>query len=74
MTEANKNRAIREKVADYRARMRARGLRPVQIWVPDTRTETFHAEAHNQSLAIAHSRFEQEDQKFIDAISTPDGQ
>lgn len=73
MTEANKNRKIREKVADYRARMRARGLRPVQIWVPDTRTEAFSADAHNQSLAIANSRFEQDDQEFIDAISTPEG-
>lgn len=26
-----------EKMADYRARLRAQGLRPVQFWVPDLR-------------------------------------
>lgn len=72
MTEANRNRTIREKVASYRFRMRARGLRPVQIWVPDTRTAAFRAEAHNQSLAVANSQQELEDQKFVDSISSVD--
>jgi Protein of unknown function (DUF3018) len=72
VTEANRNRTIREKVASYRSRMRARGLRPVQIWVPDTRTAAFRAEAHNQSLAVANSQQELEDQKFVDSISSVD--
>ncbi|MSP43251.1 MAG: DUF3018 family protein [Alphaproteobacteria bacterium] len=72
MTNVNKNRTIREKVASYRSRMRARGLRPVQIWVPDTRTAAFRAEAHNQSLAIANSPQEREDQEFVDSISSVD--
>ncbi len=29
------------KVARYRARLRAAGLRPVQYWVPDTRSPGF---------------------------------
>jgi hypothetical protein len=49
--------------------MRARGLRPVQVWVPDTRTAKFRREAHRQSLAVAHSPMEREDQAFIDAVS-----
>jgi len=49
--------------------MRASGFRPVQFWVPDTRTAAFHAEAHRQSSAVAGSADEQEDQAFIDAIS-----
>lgn len=73
MTTTKNKRTIREKVANYRSRMRARGLRPVQIWVPDTRTAAFRAEAHRQSLAVANSAQEQEDQDFIDAISSPDG-
>lgn len=60
---------VREKVQAYRQRMRARGLRPIQIWVPDTRTPAFREAAHTQSLAVAQSRFEYEDQAFIDAIS-----
>ncbi len=31
----------KERMADYRRRMRAKGLRPVQMWLPDTRTPEF---------------------------------
>jgi hypothetical protein len=68
-TNTLQSRRSREKVRTYRQRMRARGLRPIQIWVPDTRTPVFREAAHSQSLAVAQSRFEQEDQAFIDAIS-----
>lgn len=61
----------REKVARHRAKLRAQGLRPVTFWVPDTRTPEFKAEAHRQSLAIARSEYEAEDQAFIEAISEP---
>ena len=37
--------AVRDRVGEYRRRMRARGLRPLQVWVPDVRTATFAAEA-----------------------------
>ena len=59
----------REKARAYRERMRAGGFRPVQFWVPDTRTAAFRAEAHRQSGAVAGSAQEQEDQALIDAIS-----
>ena len=67
--KTNRKRGSRDKVRTYRERMRARGLRPVQIWVPDTRTAAFRAEAHRQSLAVARSRLAREDQDFVDAIS-----
>jgi DNA-binding LacI/PurR family transcriptional regulator len=41
------------RVASYRQRMRAAGLRPVQIWVPDTRSSEFAAICKRQALAIA---------------------
>lgn len=70
MTPPTKRRQIsRDKVRSYRERMRARGLRPIQIWVPDTRTAAFRTEAHRQSLAVAQSALAREDQAFIDAIS-----
>ena len=59
----------REKVKAYRERMRAQGLRPIQIWVPDTRTPEFAAEAHRQSLLVAQSDRAKEDQDFVDSIS-----
>ena len=58
-----------DKARAYRERMRARGFRPIQIWVPDTRTADFRAEAHHQSRAVAQSARERGGQAFIDAIS-----
>jgi len=49
--------------------MRARGLRPIQIWVPDVRSAAFQSEAHAQSMAVAQSPQARDDQAFIDAIS-----
>jgi antidote-toxin recognition MazE-like antitoxin len=59
----------RDKVRTHRQRLRAQGLRPIQIWVPDVRARTFAEEAHRQSLAVAESRRAADDQAFIDSIS-----
>ncbi len=65
----DEKQGTRDKVRAYRERMRARGLRPIQIWVPDTRTASFRDEAHRQSLAVARSEGAGDDQSFVDAIS-----
>jgi hypothetical protein len=62
--------STRLKVAAHRARMRALGLRPIQIWAPDVRAPAFRAEARRQSLAVAASSHGVKDQAFIDSIST----
>jgi hypothetical protein len=61
--------ASREKVRVHRKRLRAQGLRPIQIWVPDTRSSKFSAAASRQSRLVASSPHATEDQAFIDAIS-----
>jgi hypothetical protein len=53
----------------HRERLRAQGLRPIQIWVPDTRSSKFAAEARRQCRLIAASKYAAEDQAFVDAIS-----
>jgi hypothetical protein len=58
-----------DRVREHRERLRRQGLRPVQIWVPDVRAPEFVAEAHRQSLAIANSEAEADEQAFVDAIS-----
>lgn len=63
------NKSSRDKVQAHRDRLRARGLRPIQIWVPDVRSASFRSAAHKQSLAVAKSLHATEDQAFIDAIS-----
>ena len=57
-----------------RDKIRTRRRQPVQqelvtIEIPDVTSPAFKAEAHRQSLAIAHSPYEKTDQDFIDAIS-----
>jgi len=64
----------REKVRRYRERLRKQGLRPIQIWVPDVRSPDFRAEAHRQSVAVAQSAEEEDNQAFIDAVSDLDGE
>lgn len=63
--------STRDRVRQHRERLRRQGLRPVQIWVPDVRAPEFIAQAHQQSIAIAASEGEADDQAFVDAISVP---
>jgi hypothetical protein len=49
--------------------MRQRGLRPIQIWVPDIQSAAFTLEARRQSRAVARSSHAEVDQAFVDAIS-----
>ena len=69
MSPASTPTPSRAKVRAHRARLRAQGLRPIQIWVPDVRAPSFRSEAHRQSAAVAASRHAKEDQAFIDAVS-----
>jgi hypothetical protein len=52
--------------------MRARGFRLVQMWLPDTNTPEFAAEARRQSLIANSSPFAAEDQAWVDAMSYRD--
>ncbi len=63
------SRSPNKKMQDYRARLRAAGLRPIQIWVPDTRTAHFTTEARRQSLAVSRHESEQDALDFIEAIA-----
>jgi hypothetical protein len=69
MASPSSPKSSRAKVGEHRARLRARGLRPIQIWVPDVRAPSFRSEAHRQSVAVALSAHAREDQAFIDAVS-----
>jgi hypothetical protein len=49
--------------------MRKRGMKLIQIWVPDPKSPYFAAEARRQARLIAQSPYEKEDQAFIDSTS-----
>jgi Protein of unknown function (DUF3018) len=63
-----KKLAARERVRKHRESLRARGLRPIQIWVPDTRKPGFAEEAHRQSLAVRNDPQEKEVLDFIEEM------
>ncbi len=58
---------VAERVSKRRAALRAAGLRPVQIWVPDTRREGFAAECRRQSLLLRDDPQETEILDLIEA-------
>ena len=60
---------VAQRVQKHRKALRAAGLRPIQIWVPDVRSKRFAAQAHRQSLAVASSPYAKDDQAFVDSIS-----
>lgn len=47
------NQPVGERVRKHRDALRARGLRPIQIWVPDTRAEGFAEECARQVARAA---------------------
>lgn len=60
--------SVSQRVQKRRDALRAAGLRPVQIWVPDTRRPGFAEECRRQSLAVAAAdAADHELQNFLDA-------
>ncbi len=49
--------------------MRARGLRPVQIWVPNVRSKGFAPEARHQAATVAQADQQTDDQDFGEAVT-----
>jgi hypothetical protein len=58
------------KVARHRQRLRAAGLRPVQVWVPDTRNPTFAEQIRRQCLALKGDPAEADALRFTEAAAT----
>lgn len=59
---------VSKRVQKRRESLRAAGLRPLQIWVPDTRQPGFAEECRRQSLLVAKADAADRDlQGFMDA-------
>ena len=54
------------RVQRYRANLRAKGLKPIQIWVPNTHGKGFAEECKRQALIAKNSEYEQEINNFIE--------
>jgi hypothetical protein len=61
----------RETKKAYHARMRALGLRPMTIWVPDVRSPDLEREARRQAALVAANPMASEDLAFVEEMSIP---
>lgn len=61
------------RVQKHRAGLRASGLRPVQIWVPDTRRPGFAEECRRQSRLLRDDARERETLEWLDAAADREG-
>lgn len=64
---------MRRNTRRYRVKLRALGLRPMALWVLDTRSEAFKAEIRRQSLLASQDPQEKEILDWIAAIHDTEG-
>jgi hypothetical protein len=64
---------IAERVGRHRQALRQAGLRPVQIWVPDTRRPGFAEECLRQSQTLRDRQAEAETQEWLEAVADREG-
>ncbi len=64
---------IAERVRKHRMNLKKNGLRPVQIWVPDTRRKGFAEECRRQSRLLRKDAHEGETLRWLDDIAARDG-
>jgi hypothetical protein len=69
MSRFGSRNSVARRVQKHRQTLRAAGLRPIQIWVPDVRSKRFAVQARRQALAIANSAQEQDDLAFIESVA-----
>ena len=62
-----------DRVQKHRAGLRAAGLRPVQIWVPDTRSIGFADECRRKSLALQDNPQETDMANWLEAAADTKG-
>ena len=62
-----------KRVRKHRAALRKAGLRPVQLWVPDTRKREFAAECRRQATIIRNSPAEAENLAWLELAAAHDG-
>lgn len=61
------------RVQRHRDRLRAAGLRPVQIWVPDTARPGFAEECRRQSRLVRDDPHERETLEWLGVVADTQG-
>jgi hypothetical protein len=65
--------SVTQRVRKRRAALRAAGLRPVQIWLPDTRRSGFAEECRRQSMMLQGDPHELQTLEWLDVIADREG-
>ncbi len=65
--------AVTERVRKHREQLRAEGLKPIQIWIPDTQSESFRQKCQRESIFLASDPQEAEILKWISQVADTDG-
>ncbi len=60
---------IASRVQKHRDILRSHGLRPVQLWIPDSRRKGFVEECRRQSLSLTSDAHETETLDWIESAS-----
>jgi antidote-toxin recognition MazE-like antitoxin len=60
-------KSSKQKMSDYRERMRAKGLRPIQLWVPDLRDPERVARVRSEVRALRDHPSSRDGNRFLDA-------
>jgi hypothetical protein len=65
--------AVTIRVRKHRESLRAAGLRPVQLWLPDTSSKTFRKKCAQESLSLSNDPHEAEILDWIGKVADTDG-
>jgi hypothetical protein len=65
--------AVTERVRKHREQLRAEGLKPVQLWLPDTRSESFRQKCERECLSLVADPLEAETLAWIAEAADTDG-
>lgn len=67
------SQTVKERVQKRREALRRAGLRPVQLWVPDTRVQGFAQECQRQSALVAQVLEDADLQPSLEASASTEG-
>ena len=65
--------SVANRVRRHRETLKAAGMRPVQMWLPDTRRVEFVQECRRQSLSLRNDPHEKEILDWIEQVSDTQG-
>jgi len=64
---------VTDRVRKHRESLRAAGIKPVQIWIPDTQLESFRQKCERESLLLIADPQEAETLAWIADVADTDG-